>query len=131
MELLQKYIKEIEADLKIDEFNIKEVQMRTPSRKHFWTSRMINHKVELEKLKNDKLRLKKVLVTEFSTKNDMRLSLPAIEKAAENVKEMQDLSNKIKEVEFIIELLEKTEKTLSSLSFDLSNCIKIMALEQT
>ena len=28
MELLQKYIKEIEQDLKIDEFNVKEVQTR-------------------------------------------------------------------------------------------------------
>ena len=127
MELLQRYIKEIEQDLKIDEFNIKEVQMRAPGRKHFWASRMINHKVELEKLKSDKLKLKKQIIAALADKNEMNLSMAALEKAAE----VQIINDKLKELEFIVELLEKTEKTLASLSFDLSNCIKIMALEQT
>ena len=131
MELLQRYIKEIEQDLKIDEFNIKEVQMRAPGRKHFWASRMINHKVELEKLKSDKLKLKKQIIAALADKNEMNLSMAALEKAAENATEVQIINDKLKELEFIVELLEKTEKTLASLSFDLSNCIKIMALEQT
>ena len=131
MELLQRYIKEIEQDLKIDEFNIKEVQMRAPGRKHFWASRMINHKVELEKLKSDKLKLKKQIIAALADKNEMNLSMAALEKAAENAAEVQTINDKLKELEFIVELLEKTEKTLASLSFDLSNCIKIMALEQT
>ena len=131
MELLQRYIKEIEQDLKIDEFNIKEVQMRTPGRKHFWASRMINHKIELEKLKTEKLKLKKQLLKALADRNEMQLSLTALEKAVDSTDDIIKINESIKEVEFIVELLEKTEKTLASLSFDLSNCIKIITLEQT
>ena len=65
MELLDRYIKEIEEDLKIDEFNIKEVSLRVPAKKHFWVSRLINHKRNLLKLEHDKSNFKKAVIQEL------------------------------------------------------------------
>jgi hypothetical protein len=62
MELLKKYISEINEDLKINDLNIKEVQMRLPSRKHFWVARMIDAKINKTKLYKQKKQLIKELV---------------------------------------------------------------------
>jgi mannose-1-phosphate guanylyltransferase len=130
MELLERYIKEIEEDLKIDEFNIKEVGLRIPARKHFWVSRLINHKRNLLKLENDKNFFKKTVMTELQTQSPVKLSLITAENAAENHDKMREMNIKIGEEKIIIEFLEKTEKTFSSMTYDVSNIIKIMQLEQ-
>ena len=46
MELLQQYINEIGKDLVLDDFNLKESQLRLPARKHYWVARLIEAKVE-------------------------------------------------------------------------------------
>jgi hypothetical protein len=130
MELLERYIKEIEEDLKIDEFNIKEVGLRIPARKHFWVSRLINHKRNLFKLENDKNIFKKTVMTELQTQSPVKLNIVTAENAAENHDKMREMNIKIGEEKLIIEFLEKTEKTFSSMTYDVSNIIKIMQLEQ-
>ena len=45
MELLKKYIEEITKDLYLDDFNIKESQMRLPAKKHFWVARLMDAKI--------------------------------------------------------------------------------------
>jgi hypothetical protein len=130
MELLERYIKEIEEDLKIDEFNIKEVGLRIPARKHFWVSRLINHKRNLFKLENDKNIFKKTVMTELQTQSPVKLNIVTAENAAENHDKMREMNIKIGEEKLIIEFLEKTEKTFSSMTYYVSNIIKIMQLEQ-
>jgi len=129
MELLQKYIKEIEQDLKIDEFNVKEVQMNAPGKKHFWISRLINHKVELNNLKNEKNAIRKTLIERVSENSPVTLSFAAIEKTVDKTDEIERLNFKIKENEILIEFLEKTEKVFSSLTFDIRNIVEIIKVE--
>ena len=50
MELLAKYIDEINKDLVVTDFNIKDIQLKLPSRKHFWVARLIDAKIKREKL---------------------------------------------------------------------------------
>ena len=42
---------------------------------------------------------------------------------------MIDIQNRIEEQELIVEFLEKTEKTFSSLSFDIKNIVEIIKME--
>lgn len=130
MELLQKYIKEIAEDLKIDEINVKDVQMRTPARKHFWVARLINHKIELEKLKKKKKSTIKILLETAENKSPVILSKINLEKSIEETTQIQEINDSIKENELIIELLEKTEKTFSSLTYDIKNITALMNMEQ-
>lgn len=131
MELLERYIKEIANDLKIDEFNIKDVQMRTPARKHFWVARLINHKIDLEKLKKNKRTITTQLMRTAEEKSPIGLSKVNLERSIDNTSEMQDINDKIRENELIIELLEKTEKIFSSVTYDIRNIIQIMLAEQS
>ena len=130
MEIVERYIKEIEEDLKIDEFNIKESSLKTPGRKHFWVSRLINHKRNLYFLEQELESTSKKLVTETREKSPVSISSITIQNAVAESDTIKALVLKIKEEKFIIELLEKTEKTFSSLTYDIKNIIAIMQLEQ-
>lgn len=130
MDLLKRYIKEIADDLKIDEMNIKDVQMRLPSRKHFWAARLINHRITLEKQKLERDKLRRELVSKVADNAPVKLSQNSIEKTVDSLDEMGELRLGIREHELIIELLEKTEKNFSSLTYDIKNIIELMKLEQ-
>ena len=40
MELLEQYIKEMGVDVELDEFNLKDVQLKLPALKHKWVGRL-------------------------------------------------------------------------------------------
>ena len=130
MEVVERYIKEIEEDLKIDEFNIKEASLKTPGRKHFWVSRLINHKRNLYFLEHELEETSKKLVTETREKSPVAISTMSLTNAIADSEVIKNLQLKIKEEKFVIDLLEKTEKTFSSLTYDIKNLIAIMQLEQ-
>jgi len=130
MEVVERYIKEIEEDLKIDEFNIKEASLKTPGRKHFWVSRLINHKRNLYFLEHELEETSKKLVTETREKSPVAISTMSLTNAIADSEVIKNLQLKIKEEKFVIDLLEKTEKTFSSLTYDIKNIIAIMQLEQ-
>lgn len=130
MELLERYIKEITEDLHIDEINIKDAQMRLPSRRHFWVSRMINHKIELERLKTKRDKLRKQMMQQLADNVPVKMSVPNLERSVDSTDDMQNLQLQIRENELIIELLEKTERNFTSCTYDISNIIKIIQLEQ-
>jgi len=130
MEILEKYIKEIEEDLKIDEFTIKEASLKSPGKKHFWVSRLIQHKRNLLKLEQERTQLKKKIMKEVQYQSPVKLSNVTLDKSADDSELIKKLSDKIDEEKLIIEFLEKTEKTFSSLTYDIKNIVEIMKLEQ-
>lgn len=130
MELLERYIQEITNDLKIDELNIKDVQMRLPARKHFWVARLINHKIELERLKSKRDKTRKLVMDSLAQTTPVKMSVSGLQGAVDASDEIKTMNLKIRELELVIELLEKTEKNFSSCTYDIGNIIKIMQLEQ-
>jgi|LauGreDrversion4_2_1035121.scaffolds.fasta_scaffold00254_33 tRNA(Ser,Leu) C12 N-acetylase TAN1 len=130
MELLDRYIKEIESDLVLDEMNLRDMQLRLPVRKHFWVGRLIKHKVELNKYQKQKEDLKKALVNKVITDAPVQLSKVTAEKRLDEFTEVIELNKKIKELEYVIELLEKVEKNFNSMTYDIKNVIEILKLEQ-
>jgi len=129
--LLEDYITELENDLKIDEIIIKDYQLKLPGIKHKWAGRCIRHKLEVIKLRKQRELHKKTLVDKIQEQSPVKLALPVIERTAEKHSEIIELDNKLKELELVIELLEKSERTLSSTSYDIKNIIEIIKLETT
>lgn len=129
--MLEEYIKELESDLKIDELYLKDYTLRLPGIKHKWAGRCIRHKLELVDLKAKKDKLKKTLKERVMESSAVKPSLPVLEKIVDSSEEVKEFDKKIHEIELIVELLEKSEKTLSSASYDLKNLIDIIKLETT
>tara|TARA_R110000772_G_scaffold164584_4_gene276023 strand:- start:1365 stop:1760 length:396 start_codon:yes stop_codon:yes gene_type:complete len=127
---IDQYISEIEKDLIINEFNIKDVSMKTPARKHYWVGRLIRHKKNLYNLEKEKTDIKKKVVKELLEQSPIKITIPVAEKASLNHTNIVLINEKINNEMLIIEFLEKTEKIFSSVSFDISNIVKIMQMEQ-
>jgi len=129
--LLEDYINELQDDLKIDELILKEYQLKLPGIKHKWTGRLIRHKMDINGLRKKRELLKKELVVKIQEQSPVKLALPVIERTAEKHSEVIEIDCRIKELELIVELLEKSERTLSSASYDIKNLVEIIKLETT
>ena len=75
MKIIDQYKKEIETELQVDEFNIKDVSMKTPGRKHFWVCKLIQHKKNLLNLKAQRYNLKKELVKLIQKESPVKVTL--------------------------------------------------------
>jgi hypothetical protein len=128
--LLDQYISEIEKDLQINEFNLKDSSMRAPARKHYWVSKLIRHKKNLLSLRQQRDLVKKEVVQKIIKESPVKVTVPVAEKASYKHEKMKEISEKISNEELIIEFLEKTEKTFSAVGFDIKNIIEIMKMEQ-
>lgn len=130
MELLNKYKEEIGPDLVINEFNVKDIQLKLPARRHFWAARLIDAKVSLYNLNKKKKTLKKAIVKKIMAESPVKLTSQTAEIAAESSDELINLTESIKEYEFIVEYLEKVEKIMMGMGYDIKNIIEIQKLEQ-
>jgi len=129
--VLNEYIKELENDLKIDELYLKDYTLKLPGIKHKWAGRCIRHKSDLFELKSQKEKLKRIIKEKILENSAVKPSLPVLDKLVESADELKEFDRKINELALVVELLEKTEKTLSSTSYDLKNLIDIIKLETT
>ena len=130
MELLQQYIEEIGKDLVLDDFNLKESQLRLPARKHYWVARLIEAKVERNKLISKKKALKKEVVKQVIRDSPIKITQSSAEAAAENHNSLSKLNDAIRERDMIIEYLEKVEKIMSSMGYEIKNIVEIQKMEQ-
>jgi len=130
VDLIERYRDEINKDLIINDFNIKDVQLKLPSRKHYWAARLIDTKIELHRLGKRKKALKESIVKRIISEAPVRLTQQTAEIAAESTEELQTIALTIKDYEFVVEYLEKVEKIMAGMGFDIANVIKIIAMEQ-
>ena len=129
--MLEEIIKELEEDLKINELNLKDYQLRLPAIKHKWAGRLIRMRMNVNSLKKQRETVKNDIMSEINNTSPVKLTQPVISSTADRHSRIQEFITKIQETELIIELLEKSEKTLSSTTFDIKNLIEIMKLEMT
>ena len=61
MDLLDQYIKELGEDTALDEFNVRDVQMKLPAIKHKWAGRLMRAKSDNSKLERKKKKVIKDL----------------------------------------------------------------------
>ena len=128
-EILTKYQRDFEGDSDFNELNLRERQLMLPGIKHKYVAYMIQHKqkkYELEKAKREAI---EDLVKNYE--GPVGLSTTAIENKIKNKPAVKRIDDMIKEQEIIIDYLEKVEYITKSMTYDMSNIIKIMELETT
>ena len=128
--MLKKYIEEIGEDLVLNDLNLKECQMRLPARKHFWVGRLIDAKIKRNDLIGEKNKLKKELVKKVIEDSPVRINQTSAEAATEKYESVAKLNKAIKEQDTIIEYLEKVEKILGNMHWEIKNVIDMNKMEQ-
>jgi hypothetical protein len=124
-----KYNAEITEELDLSDFNIKDIQMKLPAIKHKWVSRMIQQKIELNKLKKMKLEAIDAVTQNLRKSNPVMLSDSALSKQAEKNDTVQKIILKMEECELLIEYLEKVERLCNGTTYDIKNLVDIKKLE--
>jgi len=128
---LSNFIEELKNDCIVDEINLKESALLLPAKKAKWVSRLILHKNELIKLENDKKNMLNSIMDDLKKNSVTSLSQPVLKNIAEKDPNMRSIDEKIENSKNNIEFLERVEKIISSMSFDIGNIIKIVQLETT
>ena len=129
MSLLSKYIKEVEQDLALNDFNIKETQLRLPARKHFWVARLIETKRDLQNLIEKEKKLTKKLSVKVKEQAPVHLTDKAVTALIDEQEEMASIKEQKRDLSNVIEYLEKVEKILASMHWEVKNIIDLNKLE--
>ncbi len=123
-------MEEIGEDLVLNDLNLKQQQQRLPARKHFWVGRLIDAKIKRNDLITEKRKLKKDLVKKVIEDSPVRINQTSAETAAERYESVVKLNKGIQEQDTIIEYLEKVEKILSNMHWEIKNVIDMNKMEQ-
>lgn len=126
---LEKYIDELAKDVQVDEFALKECQMKLPALKHKWVGRLVRHKKDLHVLQRERYAKISKISDKVRSTSEIQLTKVAADKLAEKHKEIIEIDDKIKDIELVVELLDKCERIFSSMSFDLKNLVEIIKME--
>jgi len=129
--VLEQYSKELTDFCVINEFTVKEKQLQLPAFKHLFVGRLIRHKIYANKLKTQKEKLRAELAHAAAKASPVSLDFSKVEKAMDSNEKIVDLNNQIYYNTLIIEYLEKVEKVLLSITYDIKNIVEIMKLETT
>ena len=127
---IKQYEDELVIDATINRFNILEQQMKLPAIKHKWVARLIQHKQNLNKLKRVKELAKEQEEEKLQSNQQVLLTKASIDKHVERTKIIEDINKKIQEQELIILYLEKVEVIFKSLSYDITNMVDLIKLEE-
>ena len=127
--MFDRYEEELKSDVMMDAFSVHDRQLTLPAIKHKWVGRLMRHKMHLHELKAEKKDTRNQLINRLREESAVRLTQVAIGNVIDEHEMMAEMTNKIDTERIIIEYLEKVEKILSSMTFDIRNLTEIMKLE--
>jgi replicative superfamily II helicase len=123
-------MEEVEKDLVVNDFNIKETQLRLPARKHYWVARLIEAKSELQKLNDKEKKLQKKLSVKIKEEAPMHLTDKVISTLIDEQDEMSNIKDNKRDLTNVIEYLEKVEKIMGGMDWGIKNIVELQKLEQ-
>ena len=129
--LLEKYISELEADVALDELNLKESALMLPARKAKWVSRLMKEKSALNELQKERDSLICRVGEEIRKESPVKLTPLICEKTAEKHEAVVEVVKQIGDKRVVVEFLEKVERTIHSIGFDIKNLVEIIKMETT
>jgi hypothetical protein len=127
-ELIKKYQSQYEEFAKITDFNLEDVTRRVPSEKHFWVCRLIDAKIEKDKLYRSKASTKHTLQKRIMEESPVALNKQVLDDL-DKTPSLEAINQKIKEQEYLIEYLTKIVDIITYISQDIKNIILIKQLE--
>lgn len=128
---LANYIEELKDDCVVDDINLKESALMLPAKKAKWVTRLILAKNSVNKLEKDKKKQISIIMEKLKQESISTVSNAVLKSLAEKHESVIEIDNKIEENYNLIDFLERVEKVMSSMSFDIGNIVKIVQLETT
>ena len=128
-ELIKKYQQQYEEFTKIDDFNLEDVTRRVPAEKHFWVCRLIDAKIDKDKLYKLKASTKHTLQKKIMEESPVALNKQVFDDL-NKTPSLEAINQKIKEQEYLIEYLEKLVSQITFIGNDIKNIIEIKKIQE-
>tara|TARA_R100001509_G_C4816013_1_gene198086 strand:- start:24 stop:428 length:405 start_codon:yes stop_codon:yes gene_type:complete len=128
-EIIEQYTIESSIDTNIDRLNVTEVQEKLVNNKHKWSARLINHKIKLNKYRNQRFTILEEKIEEYQNTQPVMVNKSIAEKAVSKKKDIRVIDNKIENELLIIQHVENIYKNISFATNDIKNLVELMKLE--
>jgi hypothetical protein len=128
-ELIKKYQTQYEEFAKITDFNLEDVTRRVPAEKHFWVCRLIDAKIEKDKLYRSKASTKHTLQKRIMEESPVALNKQVLDDL-DKTPSLENINQKIKEQEYLIEYLEKLVSQITFIGNDIKNILELRKLQE-
>jgi hypothetical protein len=128
-EIIEQYTIESSIDTNIDRLNVTEVQEKLVNNKHKWSARLINHKIKLNKYRNQRFTILEEKIEEYQNTQPVMVNKSIAEKAVSKKKDIRIIDNKIENEILIIQHVENIYKNISFATNDIKNLVELMKLE--
>jgi hypothetical protein len=128
-EIIEQYTIESSIDTNIDRLNVTEVQEKLINNKHKWSARLINHKIKLNKYRNQRFTILEEKIEEYQNTQPVMVNKSIAEKAVSKKKDIRAIDNKIENEILIIQHVENIYKNISFATNDIKNLVELMKLE--
>lgn len=125
---LDKYIKEFNEDVKVNEYNLREKSMTTSSIWAKWLSYLYHEKENLDKIAETKQKIIKKKMQENNFK-DSSLRLKSEEKLSENDENIKKLNSLSKMTQDNIDYIERALGILANFGFQIKNITEVLKLQ--
>lgn len=128
-DIIEQYTIESSIDTNIDRLNVTEVQEKLVNNKHKWSARLINHKIKLNKYRNQRFTILEEKIEEYQNTQPVMVNKSIAEKAVSKKKDIRVIDNKIENEILIIQHVENIYKNISFATNDIKNLVELMKLE--
>lgn len=127
--ILSNYIKELNDDVKLTEFNLKEKSLLCSSIWAKWISYLFLEKENLQRIIDAK---QKIIKLKTSSKvQDSVLRMKSEEKISENDEKIQKLNELFKQTQDCIDYIERSLNVLSNFGFAIKNTTDVLKLHMS
>ena len=126
-EILQKYMKELEEDVKVTEYNLKEKALTTSALWAKWLSYLYHEKQNLDKIAETKQKILKKKMLQ-NNNNDSILKMKSQEKIEQSDENIKKLNIFAKMTQSNIDFIERALNIFANLGFQIKNITEIIKL---
>ena len=127
-DVLASYIKELNDDVKLSEYNLREKSLLCSSIWAKWISYLFLEKENMQRILDAK---QKILKNKTSGMQESILKMKSEEKVAENDENIKKLNALFKNTQDCIDFIERALNILSSFGFNIKNAIDSLKLQMT
>lgn len=128
-DIINQYLDEANIDTSLDRLDVSNTQEQLVNNKHKWAARLINHKIKLNKYKNDRTLSIEHNIEQYQQEQPVLVNKSIAEKAVQKKSNIIEIDLKIKNEQLIIEFLENIYKNITFATNDIKNLVLLMQLE--
>jgi hypothetical protein len=133
LDIIEKYAKEYGADAYIDEFRLRELELKIPGIKGKWASYKAVNRAKLFKLKRERDKLLDEGVDIIKSKRESQGN-PISNKGAEFIlkksTQYREVNDKIEKLTILCDYFDDCLKNIQSIGFDIKNLIDTTKIEE-